>query len=164
MVLKSVSEQVALGSKRSEINTSFNVVGATVGEVIGGLGKTTNGLLDKFNQQQEEFVKTKKNGFETIVGERGIQLSGGQRQRIGIARALYKKAEILIFDEATSALDNFTEQAVMDAVNNLNHKITIIIVAHRLSIVKNCDFIYVLDKGKIKAKGSFEMLTKKNKI
>ena len=96
--------------------------------------------------------------YQTNVGERGVRLSGGQRQRIGIARALHHNPKVLILDEATSALDNLTEQAVMDAVNNLGKKITIIMIAHRLSTVKNCDIIFLLEKGKLKAEGTFEKL------
>lgn len=98
------------------------------------------------------------NQYQTNIGERGVRLSGGQRQRIGIARALYHNPEVLILDEATSALDNLTEQAVMDAINNLGKNITIILIAHRLSTVKNCDTIFLLDKGQLKAKGKFEEL------
>lgn len=100
--------------------------------------------------------------YKTVVGERGIRLSGGQRQRIGIARALYHNPQILIFDEATSALDNQTEKAVMDAVSNLSKNITIIIIAHRLTTVKNCDTIFLLDNGELKDKGTFEELMKVN--
>jgi len=89
------------------------------------------------------------NKYQTTVGERGVRLSGGQRQRIGIARALYHNPQVLILDEATSALDNQTEQAVMDAVNNITKDITIIIIAHRLNTVKNCDIIFKLEKGQI---------------
>ena len=96
--------------------------------------------------------------YQTYVGERGVRLSGGQRQRIGIARALYNNPQVLILDEATSALDNLTEQAVMEAVNNIGKKITIIIIAHRLSTVKNCDTIFMLEKGKVSAEGKFEKL------
>ena len=92
-------------------------------------------------------------GYNTAVGERGVRLSGGQRQRIGIARALYRNPQLLVMDEATSALDSLTEQAVMDAVNNLRNKITIILIAHRLSTVRQCDQIYLLDSGQLKAKG-----------
>jgi ABC-type multidrug transport system fused ATPase/permease subunit len=101
--------------------------------------------------------------YQTLVGERGIRLSGGQRQRIGIARALYLKPEVLILDEATSALDNQTEHLVMQAINNLSDKITIIIIAHRLSTVEKCDQIYLLDNGEIKANGSFEQLKQVSK-
>jgi len=100
--------------------------------------------------------------YKTIVGERGIRLSGGQRQRIGIARALYRNPQILILDEATSALDNQTEKAVMDAVNNLSKNITIILIAHRLTTVKNCDIIFLLDKGELKGRGTFDELIKVN--
>ena len=102
------------------------------------------------------------NKYETTVGERGIRLSGGQRQRIGIARALYDKPQVLILDEATSALDNLTEQAVMDAVHNLGKDITIIMIAHRLSTVKECDIIFLLEKGELKAQGTFEKLIEIN--
>lgn len=101
--------------------------------------------------------------YQTVIGERGVRLSGGQRQRIGIARALYHNPQILILDEATSALDNQTEQAVMDAINNLSKNITIILIAHRLSSLKKCDNIFFLEKGELKAQGSFNELIKINK-
>jgi ABC-type multidrug transport system fused ATPase/permease subunit len=97
-------------------------------------------------------------GYATTVGERGVRLSGGQRQRIGIARALYHNPQVLILDEATSALDNLTEQAVMEAVNNLGHDITVILIAHRLSTVRQCDQIYLLERGEVKASGSYDQL------
>ena len=100
--------------------------------------------------------------YETTVGERGVRLSGGQRQRIGIARALYHEPKVLVLDEATSALDNQTEKAVMDAINNLHKNITIIIIAHRLSTVKKCDKIFLLEKGKINNEGTFKELIEKN--
>ena len=93
--------------------------------------------------------------YQTIIGERGIRLSGGQRQRIGIARALYHNPKVLILDEATSALDNDTEKAVMEAINNLSKKITIILIAHRLNTVKNCDYIIKLDQGRIASVGKY---------
>lgn len=98
--------------------------------------------------------------YETVVGERGVRLSGGQRQRIGIARALYRNPEVLVFDEATSALDNATEKYVMEAVSNLSGHKTIIIIAHRLSTVEKCDLIVFLEKGKMKAVGKFDELIK----
>lgn len=101
-------------------------------------------------------------GYHTKVGERGVRLSGGQRQRIGIARALYHDPELLIFDEATSALDNLTEKAVMDAVNNLAHRKTIIIIAHRLSTVRACDNIFLLEHGRLEAQGSYDELLDTN--
>jgi ABC-type multidrug transport system fused ATPase/permease subunit len=87
--------------------------------------------------------------YQTTIGERGVRLSGGQRQRIGIARALYHNPKVLILDEATSALDIQTEQAIMDRVNNLSKEITIILITHRLNLVKNCDIIYKLYKGQL---------------
>ena len=89
-------------------------------------------------------------------------LSGGQRQRIGIARALYHKPQVLILDEATSALDNLTEQVVMEAVHNIGKDITIILIAHRLSTVKECDTIFQLENGELKGQGSFEKLIEVN--
>ena len=97
-------------------------------------------------------------GYDTMVGERGVRLSGGQRQRIGIARALYHDPDVLILDEATSALDNLTERAVMDAVQNLGRQKTIIMIAHRLSTVRNCDTIFLLEKGVVIANGSYDAL------
>jgi len=101
-------------------------------------------------------------GYATTVGERGVRLSGGQRQRIGIARALYHNPQVLMLDEATSALDNLTEQAVMEAVHNLGHEITVILIAHRLSTVKECDTIFLLEKGEVKGHGRFEELAQTN--
>ena len=97
--------------------------------------------------QISEIIDTWPNQYQTLVGERGVQLSGGQRQRIGIARALYKHADVLIFDEATSALDNETEEAVMQAIEGLSEEITILIIAHRLTTIKNCTQVFELDKG-----------------
>ena len=96
----------------------------------------------------EYFIKKCANGYNEKVGERGIRLSGGQRQRVGIARALYKNKKILIFDEATSALDNSTEFKVMNSINKLNRDLTFILVAHRLSSLKDCDRILKLENGK----------------
>jgi ATP-binding cassette, subfamily B, bacterial PglK len=103
-------------------------------------------------------VEELPDGYATTVGERGIRLSGGQRQRIGIARALYHDPDVLIMDEATSALDNVTERAVMDAVHELGHKKTIILIAHRLSTVRDCDQIFVLEGGTVVASGTYDEL------
>jgi len=104
------------------------------------------------------------NQYQTKVGERGVRLSGGQRQRIGIARALYHNPKVLILDEATSALDNLTEKVVMEAVSKLGNEITIIMIAHRLSTVKECDMIFLLENGELKEQGTFERLTKTSDI
>ena len=98
--------------------------------------------------QLKTFVEELPNGLDNVVGERGVRISGGQRQRIAIARALYHEPDILVLDEATSALDNETEEAVMQALETLQGKKTLIIVAHRLSTIKNCDVIYEINDGK----------------
>ena len=103
-------------------------------------------------------------GYSTWVGERGVRLSGGQRQRIGIARALYHDPDILILDEATRALDNITERAVMDAVSNLGHAKTIIMIAHRLTTVQQCDTIFLLENGRVSASGRYDELVEKNTV
>jgi ABC-type multidrug transport system fused ATPase/permease subunit len=107
-------------------------------------------------------VEQLSDGYATSVGERGVRLSGGQRQRIGIARALYHNPDVLILDEATSALDNLTERAVMDAVHNLAHAKTVVIIAHRLSTVRACDTIFVLENGHCIAEGSYDELLQTN--
>jgi ABC-type multidrug transport system fused ATPase/permease subunit len=94
-------------------------------------------------------------GFSTITGENGIGLSGGQRQRIGIARALYKKSAVIILDEATNALDDNTEREVMEIIHNMSNKITILIIAHRLTTLKKCDVIYELKNGVIVKSGTY---------
>ena len=98
--------------------------------------------------QLDEFVKTLPEGLDTGIGERGIRLSGGQRQRIGIARALYHDPEVLVLDEATSALDNDTEKAIMNSINMLHGKKTLIIIAHRLQTIEKCDIVYRVEDGK----------------
>jgi ABC-type multidrug transport system fused ATPase/permease subunit len=126
----SISENIAFGIPKDQIDFSKVVLAAK-------------------NAQLDEIINTWENKYNTIVGERGVRLSGGQRQRIGIARALYKNANVLIFDEATSALDNNTEESVMSTIDLLNNNFTIIMVAHRISTLKNCDQIVELSSGKI---------------
>jgi len=121
---------------------------------------------DKINHQQvkksaeqaqiSELIEGWQDGYQTFVGERGVRLSGGQRQRIGIARALYKQANVLIFDEATSALDNKTEQSVMEAIEGLGRELTILIIAHRLTTLTGCNQIIKLDKSNIVNTGSYK--------
>jgi len=140
----SVAENIAFGVEKDQIN--WEAV-----ERAAGIA------------QLHEFVITElSDGYYTLVGERGIRLSGGQRQRIGIARALYHNPEILVFDEATSALDNLTEQALIDAVHNIGRSKTIIMIAHRLSTVKECDTIYLLEAGNLVAQGSYDELISGN--
>ena len=109
-----------------------------------------------------ELIEELPDGIHTKVGERGVQLSGGQRQRLGIARALYHKAEVLVFDEATSALDGITEKIVMDAIHEFSGKKTIIMIAHRLKTVEKCDLIYFMDRGKVIDQGAYLELIKNN--
>ncbi len=99
--------------------------------------------------QLDEFVKGLPDGLDTSIGERGIRISGGQRQRIGIARALFEDPEVLVLDEATSALDNETEAAIMDSINRLHGKKTLIIIAHRLQTIEKCDMVYRVENGRI---------------
>jgi ABC-type multidrug transport system fused ATPase/permease subunit len=108
--------------------------------------------------QIADFIEARSEGYNALVGERGIRISGGQRQRIGIARALYKQASVLVFDEATSALDNATEQSVMDAIDGLNRDLTILLIAHRLTTVRRCDTIVELEHGRVVARGTYEQL------
>ena len=128
-----IEENIAFGIQKDLIN--FNLV-------------RESAMKAQIGQEIESW----KDGYQTLVGERGVKLSGGQKQRIGIARALYKNAEIIIFDEATSALDVTTEKSVMNSLKKLNDDLTIIMVAHRTSTLKDCDFIYEIDKGTLKLK------------
>ena len=110
-----------------------------------------------------DFIETSlPDGFASTVGERGVRLSGGQRQRIGIARALYTNPGIIVFDEATSALDNLTEQEVVKAIGSLSGTKTILLIAHRISTVRNCDQILVLDRGQMAGLGSYDDLYRDN--
>jgi ABC-type multidrug transport system fused ATPase/permease subunit len=108
--------------------------------------------------QLEEFINSLPQGLDTMVGERGVRLSGGQLQRIGIARALYHDPSVLVLDEATSSLDTQTERGVLDAVRKLHGEKTIIIVAHRMSTVEDCDQLFRLEGGRIVSQGDVESM------
>lgn len=144
LVDASISENIALGISSEKIDQSQV-------EKCAQLAQVHDFIIEELPQ-----------GYQTQVGERGVRLSGGQRQRIGIARALYHDPEVLVFDEATSALDNVTEKAVIEAVNVLSHKKTIIMIAHRLSTVKNCDQIIYLEQGEIIDSGNYQQLIERN--
>jgi ATP-binding cassette, subfamily B, bacterial PglK len=109
-----------------------------------------------------ELLQSLERGIHTKVGERGVQLSGGQRQRIGIARALYHKAEVLIFDEATSSLDGITEKLIMEAIHDFSGQKTIIMIAHRLKTIQKCDQIFLIDKGQVVDQGTYQELIETN--
>ena len=112
----------------------------------------------------EFVVEELPNGYETMVGERGVKLSGGQRQRIGIARALYSDPDVLLLDEATSALDSLTEDAVTDAIRSIFHEKTIVMIAHRLRTVQHADVIYLLENGSIADQGTYTELLDNNEL
>lgn len=134
----SIAENIALGIRPEDIDYQAVEKAARLAELHG-------------------FVTTTlPQGYQTTIGEHGVRLSGGQRQRIGIARALYHDPELLIFDEATSALDQSTEGLILSAIQSLAHRKTIIIIAHRLNTVKDCDIIYELDKGQLAGQGKFD--------
>lgn len=135
----SIRENIAFGVRREEIDQAL-VEECAKAARIGA------------------FVEGLPNGYDQIVGERGVRLSGGQRQRLGIARALYKNASVIIFDEATSALDNVTEREVMDAIYALGKERTVILIAHRLSTIQSADIIYELAAGRVVASGTFDEL------
>ena len=132
----SIAENIAFGVPAEEIDYARVYQAAQKAQIAGA--------IESWSKQ-----------YNTLVGERGVRLSGGQRQRIGIARALYKEADVIVFDEATSALDNDTERAVMEAIEDLGDELTVIIVAHRLTTLKNCSQIVELQDGKIKRMGSY---------
>ena len=111
----------------------------------------------------DEFISTLKDGYDTIIGEGGVNLSGGQKQRLAIARAFIQKTEIILFDEATSALDNETQNNIQKAIANLHKDYTILIIAHRLSTIINCDRILFMENGKIVDEGTHSELLKHNK-
>ncbi|THB73278.1 MAG: ABC transporter ATP-binding protein [Gammaproteobacteria bacterium] len=132
-----VAENIAFGEKLENINQEKLANAANMAQV-------------------SDVIESWDDGYNTFVGERGIRLSGGQRQRIGIARAIYKQANVIVFDEATSALDNKTEKSVMESINSLGRDITIIMVAHRITTLQSCDTIVELNHGKIQRIGSYE--------
>ena len=141
----SLAENIAFGVKKDEINM----------ETVQNVSRIAC-LHDFVNNNLQD-------GYNSVIGERGVKLSGGQRQRVGIARALYYNPSILVLDEATSALDNTTERFVMDSIKKLGQEITIIIIAHRLSTIRDCDVIYHLDKGKIVSNGTYKELLDSDK-
>jgi ABC-type multidrug transport system fused ATPase/permease subunit len=112
--------------------------------------------------QLEEFVSTLPRGYREIVGEHGVRLSGGQRQRVGIARALYRRASLLVLDEPTSALDGLTESEVMSAIEGLRGQCTIILIAHRMRTVRQCDLIFELDGGRVLSSGTYAQLARQS--
>jgi len=133
----SISKNIAFGIESRDINTQLVIKSSMQADI--------NDIIDML-----------PNKYDTVVGERGVALSGGQRQRIGLSRALYKELPLIVLDEATSALDNKTESKVMNSINNLKVNPTIVIIAHRISSLKNCDFIIELENGKIKWQGTFD--------
>ena len=135
----SIEENIAFGVPREKIESARVKAAAKQAQL--------DGMIDSLPL-----------GYKTVVGERGIRLSGGQRQRIGIARALYKQADVIIFDEATSALDNETESAVMDAINSLSDDLTLFIIAHRLTTLKGCTQVVELQSGNVRRIGSYEQI------
>jgi ABC-type multidrug transport system fused ATPase/permease subunit len=144
-----VPQHIYLSDDTIAANIAFGVDSKEIDQNAIEFASKTANLHDFVSQELPQ-------KYQTIVGERGARLSGGQRQRIGIARALYHSPQTLILDEATSALDNQTEQVIMKAINKLSKEITIIIIAHRLSTLKKCDQIFLLEKGEIKKAGTFE--------
>jgi ABC-type multidrug transport system fused ATPase/permease subunit len=143
---ESIAKNIAFGLETSEINYKSVINAAKIANLH-------NFIMDNLPDK-----------YDTKIGERGIKLSGGQRQRIGIARALYCKPKLLILDEATNSLDSLTEKIVIEAIQNLMGKITIILVAHRLNILKNFDLIFFLEKGKLRNKGNYKNLYKNDKL
>lgn len=138
----SIAENIAYGIPRDQINMEAVRAAARIAQI-------------------DEFITGElPEGYNTVVGERGIRLSGGQRQRVGIARALYRDPAVIVLDEATSALDNATEQQVMSAMKELLGKKTIIMIAHRVTTLRDCDTIFMLDQGRIVARGNYhDMIT-----
>jgi ATP-binding cassette subfamily B protein len=145
----------------SHVPQSIYLSDSTISENIS-FGKTKEGNIQSNVQRAaklaklDDFIESLKDKYDTKVGERGIQLSGGQRQRIGIARALYKNTKIIFMDEATNSLDSHTEEEIIETINELNDSITIIMIAHRLSTLKNCDKIILMSNGNIEKITTYE--------
>ena len=154
--LSLVSQTIFLADSTIKQNVAFGIPLENIDD------HKINLALEK--AQMKDFVSTLPNGINTIIGERGVQLSGGQRQRVGIARSLYSDSKLIIFDEATSSLDGLTEEAVIESINNIQNTKTVVIVAHRLTSVKNCHKIYFIDEGKILDSGTFDELLSKNEL
>jgi ABC-type multidrug transport system fused ATPase/permease subunit len=151
----------ALRSQMAIVPQDVFLFGGTIRENIayGKPGATTAEIESAARKANAwEFIERFPEGLETIVGERGIQLSGGQRQRIAIARAVLKDPRVLILDEATSALDSESERLVQDALEKLMEGRTSIVIAHRLSTVRQADKIIVLDKGRLVEEGTHQEL------
>ena len=149
----------------AHVPQSIYLADATIAENIAfGIPRNSINIermkLAAHQAQISEFIESRPDGYDAWVGECGIRLSGGQRQRIGIARALYKQASILVFDEATSALDTTTEQLVMSAIDSLSCNLTVLIIAHRITTVKNCDLIVEFAHGRVVAQGTYAELLK----
>lgn len=142
----SVAENIAMGIEKSQISTEKLKRAA------------------KASRLYDFIINELPDGFDTLVGERGVRLSGGQRQRLGIARALYNDPQIIVFDEATSALDNTTERQLISEISQMSGARTIIMIAHRLTTIENCNQIVLLDKGKIAGKGTYAQLLEGNPI
>ena len=149
-----VPQNIFLMNKSIKENIAFELDPKTIDEE-----KIFNALK---LSRLDKFVSTLPNGINTIVGERGVQLSGGQCQRVGIARALYNDPEFLLFDEATSSLDGITEKLIMDAIQDFSGNKSIIIITHRLSTIKICDNIFLIENGKVVDEGSYSTLIKNN--
>jgi ABC-type multidrug transport system fused ATPase/permease subunit len=147
-----VPQQICLLDDTIAKNIAFGVPDSEIDRDV--LEKVT-----RIANVHDYIVNELPDGYEAIVGQRGLRLSGGQQQRIGIARALYHKPNILVLDEATSALDGVTENVVMDAISRLSHKLTIIMIAHRMNTVKNCDVIHYIDQGRIVSSGTYTGLS-----
>ncbi|HUH59528.1 MAG TPA: ABC transporter ATP-binding protein [Candidimonas sp.] len=135
----SIAENIAFGSEHNDVDMARVQAAARKAQI-------------------DAYIGSLPEGYETQVGERGVRLSGGQRQRIGIARALYKQADVLVFDEATSALDDGTERSVMESLRGLGSKVTVLMIAHRLSTLSECDCVFELDSGRLLRQGTYQQI------